>query len=400
MQVYQILLVDDEPFIIDWIILLLEEMNLECDIRHATSGMEAIALINEHRVDLLITDVCMPGYNGLQVIRSAKKAWPDCCALILSAHPDFQYARAAIEAGVTSYILKTDDDNHITAEIRKALNQIDQRRMPEQSSSAAINSEDVHVLTGLFRDGCAENLSLINNIPICMVVGFPSINPAISTPQALDCLVRYYLSGRELLYRYGVIENRVCWLFQMETVSDGNLIDLFERVSHNFMDTYHQSVNFIISYSEDAATIGSAATSMYEISFMNTKMHGDIRLLNTSNDTNIEHSPEALISRINRYIQQNISGELSLSTLSTLVGYNASYLSRLYLSRMGKNLSSYIAEIRYKYICDLMKDDLLSFAEISERAGFSTRAHFNRFVKRFSGNTPSDLRTALTGKKP
>ena len=155
-----------------------------------------------------------------------------------------------------------------------------------------------------------------------------------------------------------------------------------------------QCVPFVISSVADAKSLGGVAATLFEVSFAHTKMNGDVRLL-TASGTGSENSPEAIIARINRYIQQNTQGDLSLSTLSALVGYNASYLSRLYSSHMGKNLSAYIAEVRFKYICELMKKDEMTIAEICDSAGFTTRVHFNRFIKRLSGMTPTELRKSL-----
>ena len=104
---------------------------------------------------------------------------------------------------------------------------------------------------------------------------------------------------------------------------------------------------------------------------------------------------EATLSKIRNYVEQHISEEISLQSLSEMCGYNTAYLSRLFHRETGCKLSDYIAERRMEYIKKMMCDRSLTFSDIMERTSFKTRSYFNRFVKRMTKESPQQLRAKL-----
>lgn len=126
MNLLNVLIVDDEPFIVDWLSNLLEtQKELEIYIYRAYSAPKAMELIENSRIDLLISDIQMPVHNGFDIARQAARLWPNSKAILLTAYPDFNYAQKAIQQGVFSYILKTASDEEVLVEIKKAISAID-----------------------------------------------------------------------------------------------------------------------------------------------------------------------------------------------------------------------------------------------------------------------------------
>lgn len=72
----------------------------------AYDGISALALIEEASPDLVITDIRMPGLDGLDLIRRAKEIQPTLQFIIISGHKQFDYAQTAIRYGVAEYLLK------------------------------------------------------------------------------------------------------------------------------------------------------------------------------------------------------------------------------------------------------------------------------------------------------
>lgn len=82
-----ILLVDDDPFMLRLMDLILRDAGYE--IIQARSGDEALAAIRERpNVDLVISDVVMPGMNGELLRESVKRLWPQCKFIVCSGYPD------------------------------------------------------------------------------------------------------------------------------------------------------------------------------------------------------------------------------------------------------------------------------------------------------------------------
>lgn len=72
----------------------------------AESGEEAVLMLEARRIDVLITDVSMPGMNGIELAAEAKSIHPDIQILVISGYNEFEFAQEAIEVGAKGYVLK------------------------------------------------------------------------------------------------------------------------------------------------------------------------------------------------------------------------------------------------------------------------------------------------------
>lgn len=75
-------------------------------VGEAASGAELLALAREQIADVVILDILMPGRNGLETLKDLKREHPLLPVLILSIHPEDQYAVRALKAGAAGYITK------------------------------------------------------------------------------------------------------------------------------------------------------------------------------------------------------------------------------------------------------------------------------------------------------
>jgi len=96
-----ILLVDDAPFMLRLMDLILRDAGYE--IIQARSGEAALAAIREQpKVDLVISDVVMPGMNGDLLRETVKRLWPDCKFIVCSGYPDKCWDLANSEAKIAT----------------------------------------------------------------------------------------------------------------------------------------------------------------------------------------------------------------------------------------------------------------------------------------------------------
>lgn len=99
-----ILIVDDEPGIVESISLTFED---DYQVLTATSGDEALALLNDNDVAVIVADQRMPGMTGVEFLGKAREKRPDAVRIILSAYTDFDDLIAAINSGeVYRYLVK------------------------------------------------------------------------------------------------------------------------------------------------------------------------------------------------------------------------------------------------------------------------------------------------------
>ncbi len=114
-----ILIVDDEknyPMIIGE--LLKEE---GYDSMTASSGMEALDILRTHSVDLVLTDVKMPGMSGIQLLEKIKEITPDVPVIIMTAYGSVEKAVEAMHKGAYTFILKPFENQALIAHIAKAI---------------------------------------------------------------------------------------------------------------------------------------------------------------------------------------------------------------------------------------------------------------------------------------
>lgn len=128
----RLLIVDDEKMIVDGIYELFEQSAFaDLDIYRAYSGKMALKLLGRTKCDVVLSDIAMPGMDGLQLQREIHRLWPQCKVIFLTSHNDFHYAHNALRSGIFDYVLKTEEDDHIVDAVRRALDSLDAERRSE-----------------------------------------------------------------------------------------------------------------------------------------------------------------------------------------------------------------------------------------------------------------------------
>jgi len=95
----------------------------------AADGELAFPLIKDTQPDIIITDICMPFMDGLELSRLVKKELPKSRIIILSGHEEFSYAKEAIAIGVTEYLLKPISGAELIKTVKRIGNQITRERL-------------------------------------------------------------------------------------------------------------------------------------------------------------------------------------------------------------------------------------------------------------------------------
>ena len=94
----------------------------------ASDGELALPLIRKEKPDILITDIRMPFMDGLELSRLVRKDMPRIKIIILSGFNEFEYAKTAIDLGITQYLLKPINSAQLLEAVRKVAGQIDRER--------------------------------------------------------------------------------------------------------------------------------------------------------------------------------------------------------------------------------------------------------------------------------
>ncbi len=114
----RVLIADDHAIVRRGLRQILQELpGFAAD--EVASGQEAIARIRKGKYDLVLLDISMPGTSGLDVLKQIKSEQPKLPVLMLSMHPEEQYAVRALKAGASGYLTKeTAPEQLVTAVTR------------------------------------------------------------------------------------------------------------------------------------------------------------------------------------------------------------------------------------------------------------------------------------------
>jgi two-component system response regulator YesN len=104
---YKVIIVDDEMLVRIGMTSLIrwEEHGFEV-VGTASDGLQACELIERHMPDIVLTDIVMPGLNGLELIAEIRRKYAFIRFIVLSSHSDYVYVREAMKLGAEDYILK------------------------------------------------------------------------------------------------------------------------------------------------------------------------------------------------------------------------------------------------------------------------------------------------------
>lgn len=114
-----ILVVDDEP---NYLIILSELLREEgFEVFTADNGKAALRIIEKTDLDLIITDMNMPGIDGFQLLHSVKSHLPELPVIMITAYGEVEKAVNAMRAGAFNYLVKPFNNEELVVSIRKAI---------------------------------------------------------------------------------------------------------------------------------------------------------------------------------------------------------------------------------------------------------------------------------------
>lgn len=118
MATIQLLLVDDEEKILTSYRILLEEEGMNTFI--ANNGLDALKIMDEHPIDVVLLDVKMPGLDGVEVLRKTKQKHPLVEAIMLTGHASVESTVEGLKLGAFDYLVKPIDLSVLVTKVNEA----------------------------------------------------------------------------------------------------------------------------------------------------------------------------------------------------------------------------------------------------------------------------------------
>lgn len=255
---YRLLIVDDEPIITDGLFDLFEDIKEpEFDLYKAYSGSEALELMRKAKIDIVLSDICMPDINGLELQKEFNKQWPQCKVIFLTGFNDFNYIQDAIRNDSVDYILKTEGDEAILRAVNNAVSRIDKELRDSQYIQQAQNDRKlfISILGGKLLQDIAKGapyspeersaefaeleIPLHTDLPVLLLLGRVSqwgrdtgFTGKMKTLMAIQDVSRNVLAASALIVPVTLNNNYILWLIQPKDYpSADDKEDCWEKLS-------------------------------------------------------------------------------------------------------------------------------------------------------------------------
>jgi len=118
---FKILIADDHPIVRQGLKQILSEEFDPVTFGEAQNSQEVVDLVREKSWDIVVLDITMPGRGGLDVLKELKNQYPKLPVLVLSMHPEDQYAVRVLKAGASGYLTKGSVREELIKAIKKVL---------------------------------------------------------------------------------------------------------------------------------------------------------------------------------------------------------------------------------------------------------------------------------------
>ena len=145
---FNILIVEDDPKLLTLFSTVLERHHYL--VHKATNGEEALEVLDQQYIDLVISDLMMPHMDGFELSRLTRNAYPDLPILIITAKEQFQDIRAAFKTGIDDYMVKPINVNEMVLRVEALLRRSKSVHAHKLSfGGLTLHYEDLEVVTSL-----------------------------------------------------------------------------------------------------------------------------------------------------------------------------------------------------------------------------------------------------------
>ena len=139
---WKVVAADDEGYIREALKKLINWEKMNCDLVSVLEdGQELIQCIENESPDIVITDIQMPGVNGLEVCKYLYETRPETQVIILTAYSDFDYAKFAIKYNACEYVLKISIMDELPEALEKATGKLTQLKKEIEKEEIAVSGQ-------------------------------------------------------------------------------------------------------------------------------------------------------------------------------------------------------------------------------------------------------------------
>lgn len=369
---YTVLVADDEKLERDFIrFLLTRDFPDKFHLIEATHGGEALNILHNEKVDILLTDVQMPFKSGIELASEARQFEPDLEILFFSGFDDFEYVQNALILRAVNYILKPVNPDNFRQIITDILARLDSRKITFVKSNAYYNDsfyDDQIAPAESSESSSQSDQMLLKNISLAI---------SLKRPEQLTALVEEFIlkysdstSHSPIYIRHAAIS-----LLQL-------LIDAIPSFTDTDFEAVAEEVYTFRHFSDIKETI------QCYLQMLTDNLHQEVGGVSYS------------VHLVKQYIAEHYGEDLTLNLLAEQVYLSPNYLSNMFTKVTGCSLHKYIKQFRMKKAQELLIGSNMKISGICKAVGYPTPSYFIKTFQEVYGITPSAYRSGTTSTQP
>ncbi|WP_405174207.1 response regulator [Paenibacillus sp. FSL H8-0261] len=387
-----ILIADDERVIREGIKRTIRSIYPDYCVHVAASTEEAVKIMEEQSIHIVLTDILMPGMNGLEFMRISKRRYLYVKWVVISAHSEFAYAQEAVRLGARDYLLKPIGKS-------KLLEIISNLSLEIEQDHKLIKDEDrLRSSLKYLREGVFQRLASGFNL------GNLDISQLIEDHQCFYLILLQMDAGdKNIRIEHFIVENVLTELIERDgsgfvvsydrqsllgliTLREEARLESFLEDGRTYLKQYlktpFQMIHSGLSY--DINTVPQIVTSLREA------VNSQVLDL-----TPAKGSGEKAIDIALQYVKEHYYEDLTLEKIASVVFLNPVYFSQLFKQKTGQGYKEYVTSLRLEQAKLLLVNSKLKVAEIAERIGYQDMRHFTQMFRKRFLVTPTEYRQQL-----
>lgn len=408
---YKVIIADDEWIIREGLKHTVNWEQVQCEIiAEAADGIQSLQEILTHKPDILISDIRMPGMNGLELAEAAKRHCPELKVIFLTGFEDFTYAQQAVKLKADDFVLKPTDPDVLLEAVGRVCNEISSARYNantvehlldwKQSGESIILEKLVHdgmlgFLDSRSRQMLHEMLGYCHESILGLRVAVGELASFVRSAEtdandlmrvSLGSCLQHILLGPPIFLGAG----KVGLLLEAtdDIVQDlqrtARQLDKEGEVRFGLSRPYERLDRLEAAYREAVEALGSKRPADSQA----VLEYGDIKRWEGSNvPVDAEH-----FRQVEAYIEQNYADELSLQKLAALFHLSEAHFSRLFRKRTGVSFIDYLTQVRMEQAKKLLRSPDARINEVAIAVGYQDSRYFSQLFRKIVGSKPTEYR--------
>ncbi|GJM68592.1 putative transcriptional regulatory protein YesN [Paenibacillus macerans] len=406
---YKVLLADDEQIIVQGISSIVDWEALDTElVATAENGIDAYEKMARLEPDIVISDIRMPGMDGLSLVSKAHQEFPAMKFILLSGYSEFEYARTAMRYGVKNYLLKPCNEDKITAALQEIIHDLEQEKAQDtlvsqlqEKYAKAQPLIKAHLLTEFLagRNYSNNDLSFYQQL-FDVEIHHQRVRLVLFKPEgsySYEHLFAIKNIGAEILdsvlLSMNMGENAV---FLIEDDHDAEkLRQKIERIKELACQYFKKDTTVAISEGDHIHNAGKLYREAMEC--LEHRFYlGEGSIITRKDVLAFKSKHSSVIIRVIEVLAENLGNPaLSLKMVANEILYmNPDYLGKLFKQETGQRFSTYLTKLRIeKAVEHIAKMDDVKVGTLAEIVGFGDNPqYFSQVFKKYTGCTPSEYR--------